>query len=141
MAFSTGLRVPWHPAPPACHKSRPNDRLHAFAASHLRRDSVVGGFAALRARRGLAGAVERHRPERRGDPQLMDRLDHDAQVVAKHLAECFVDLPNGALAPELPAELGLDHVVGGLDIRALVVVGEELIPLVGVEAPHPLPEG
>jgi CheY-like chemotaxis protein len=56
----------------------------------------------------------------------MLRLNHDAQVMTKHLAESFVDLRRHRLAAKPLTKLRLDHVKRRFDIAALVIVAQEL---------------
>ena len=50
-------------------------------------------------------------------------LNQHTQIVAEHLAEYLVELPNIALAPDGIAELRLDHTKGRFYIGALVIMG------------------
>jgi hypothetical protein len=79
-------------------------------------------------------------PECRLKPQLVYALDKHADVMAKHLAQNLIDLSNWSLGPDRTPELCLYHGEGGLDIRPLVVMLQESIPIEVVEVPHPVPQ-
>src|SRR5438093_4281955 len=79
------------------------------------------------------------RPKNRGDAQLVHLVDQDHEVMAQHLGQRLVDLGGLALAPERVAKLPLDHAERGLDVRSLVVVGQELVAAVHEIAEHLFP--
>jgi hypothetical protein len=56
------------------------------------------------------------------DTHLVKRLYENADVVAQHSAEAFVDLPRVTLASQRVAELALNHRVGAFYVRPLEVV-------------------
>ncbi len=60
--------------------------------------------------------------------------------MTKHFAQNLVDLSSRSLSPNRTAELSLYHREGGFDIRPLMVMLQEDIPVEVVEVPHPLPE-
>lgn len=70
----------------------------------------------------------------------MNCLDQYTQVVAEHLAEYLVELANIAFTPHGIPELRLNHAEGGLHIRPLVVVREELLPIVHEIVVHLCPD-
>ena len=61
--------------------------------------------------------------------------------MAQNLDQHFIDLGDGSLGPNGPAELGLNHREGGFHVAALMVVGQELRPIGVVVVVHPLPQG
>lgn len=79
-------------------------------------------------------------PEGRLKPKLVDALDKDTDVMAKHFAQDLVDLGGRGLSPNRTPELGFYHREGGLDIRPLVVMLQKGIPIEVVEVPHPVPQ-
>lgn len=58
-------------------------------------------------------------PERRLDPELVDGLDENAEVVRDDLAQYLVDLRGFGLRAKGAAELRLDYGEGKLDVRLL----------------------
>lgn len=69
----------------------------------------------------------------------MNLLNQNADVVAKHSCECFVDLPNGGLAPNGIAKLALHHREGGFHVRAAVIVAHIHVPTEHEVVIHPRP--
>src|ERR1051326_6278571 len=59
--------------------------------------------------------------------------------MTEHLTKRFIDHRNVRLAPQAIAELAFHHAKGGLDIGALVVVAQELIPPILEVMKHPFP--
>jgi hypothetical protein len=49
------------------------------------------------------------------DSQLVNRLNHDADIMAKHLAECFVDLRGQALTSQAGWDSGWNLEVDLID--------------------------
>ena len=62
--------------------------------------------------------------------QFMNGLDQHTQIMAEHLAQHFVELPDIALAPYRIAKLRLDHAEGRLNIGPLVVMGSKLLSII-----------
>ena len=60
--------------------------------------------------------------------------------MAKNLGENLVDLGGRSLSADAASKLGLNHVEGGLDIRPLMVVREELLAVIGEKLVHPTPQ-
>ena len=58
----------------------------------------------------------------RRDVQFMGRLDHNTEVMTKHLTQGFVNLRRERLAAESLTKLRLDHVKGRFDVGSLVIV-------------------
>ena len=52
----------------------------------------------------------------------MDRLNHDAEIMAQHLAQSLVDLRRECFTSESLTELRFNHVECGLDVGPFVVV-------------------
>src|SRR3990170_5056898 len=67
------------------------------------------------------------RPKSRVNPELVHLVDQHNEIMAEHLGERFVDLSRVALAPQRVAKLPLNHAERALDVRPLVVVGEEVL--------------
>ena len=59
------------------------------------------------------------------NPQFMYGLDQYTQIMAEHLTQYLIELPDIALAPHGISKLCLDHAKGCLDIRP-DTVGEPL---------------
>ena len=59
---------------------------------------------------------------RTGYLEFMDALNHDAQVMTKHLTQSLVNLRRERPASQLLAKLTLDQVERGFDVGSLVVV-------------------
>ena len=55
------------------------------------------------------------------NPQFMNRLNQHAEVMAEHLTEDLIELPDIAFTPYRIPKLGLDHTKGRLDVRPLVI--------------------
>ena len=70
----------------------------------------------------------------------MNRLNHDAQVVTEHLAQCLVDLRGQRLAAKSLPELRLDHVKRRFHVGPLVIMRQEFFAVVIVEFQHSGPE-
>ena len=70
----------------------------------------------------------------------MDGLNHHAEVVAKHLTQCFIDLRGQGLTSEPLTKLRLDHVERGFDVAALVVVLQKRRTMQTVEMKHTCPQ-
>ena len=79
-------------------------------------------------------------PECRLKPQFIYALDKDTDIVTKHFAQDLIDLSGGSLSPNRTPELCFNHGEGGFDIRPLVVVLQEGVPVEVVEVPHPVPQ-
>jgi hypothetical protein len=69
----------------------------------------------------------------RQDPKLVQRLDHQTNVVAKDLAQGFVYLCVVSLRPKLRSKFRLDHREGSLSVASFVVVLIEFILMVQIE--------
>jgi hypothetical protein len=61
--------------------------------------------------------------------RLVHRLNEAADVVTENLAVDLILHRGLGLAPDMPAELGLYHPDRGLDVRPLVVMLVELLPM------------
>src|SRR5262245_5607150 len=59
----------------------------------------------------------------------VDRLNAHTEMMAEHLAQYFMDLPNMALTAHRVPTLALDHRERGFHVGALVIMGEELLPI------------
>ena len=70
----------------------------------------------------------------------MDRLNHDAEVMTKHLTKCFVNLRGQSLTAKSLPKLRFDHVKRRFDVGPLVIVRQEFFPVVIVETEHPSPD-
>ena len=66
--------------------------------------------------------------------------NQDADIVTQDFHQYLVDLSGVRLGPDLIAELGLDHVEGGLDVAALMVVAFELGGVQGEHVIHLSPQ-
>ena len=65
------------------------------------------------------------RPKMRLNPQLIDRLNNDTDIVAQYLAQCFVVLCRPGLATKRAAELRLNHREGALPEKSKRVLDIE----------------
>src|SRR6185503_14789424 len=74
--------------------------------------------------------------ELRLNPKLKHTLNEAADVVAKNLAESFIRLRYVALATDARAELSLDHVERGFNVRPLVIRSQERIAVERIEVKH-----
>src|ERR1044071_6848210 len=70
----------------------------------------------------------------------MHRRDKTTDVMAQHLAQCFVYLCAASLAAERITELRLYHHKGRLRVRAFVIVSHESLIVVRKEVEHILPK-
>src|ERR1041384_7505091 len=79
-------------------------------------------------------------PKLRLEVQFKHGLNQDHDVMAQHLAECFIDLRRLGFASEAIAKLCLDHHERGFDVAAFVVVLHEPLLVVAIEKEHALKE-
>jgi len=70
----------------------------------------------------------------------VDALNHAAQIVTQHLAQCLVDLRRECSTSQALTKLTLDHVKRGFDVGPLVVVLQKLRAIERVKVAHPRPQ-
>src|ERR1035438_339943 len=85
------------------------------------------------------GASSAHSPESRLNLQFVNRMNESAEVMANHFAQNLVDLSGRGLRSDRSAELSFEHRESSFDVRPLVVVRRELLPVKLVEVKHPAP--
>src|SRR3990167_7071263 len=79
------------------------------------------------------------RPKHRIDPELVHLVDQHHEIVAEHLRQRLIDLGRLGLAAERVAKLSLDHAERALDVRPLVVVGDEFLAAIEEVTEHLAP--
>ena len=79
-------------------------------------------------------------PERRLNPQFVNRMHQNAEVVADDLAQNFVDLGDGSLRPDRCSELPLHHRKGGFHVGPFVIVRQKFSALELVKVKHLAPD-
>lgn len=70
------------------------------------------------------------------DTKLECGLNNAADVMAKHFAECFINLCCPTLASKIASKLRFDHAERAFDVRPLVIRSQELITIHAVVVIH-----
>src|SRR5260370_10037038 len=78
--------------------------------------------------------------EFRGDAEFIDGLNEAADVVAQHLRVDLILHSRLGLTADMTAELGLYHPDGGFNVRTLVIVLVEFLPVQVPEVEGVLPD-
>jgi hypothetical protein len=79
-------------------------------------------------------------PKSRLKPQFIDTLDKAVDIMTKYLAQDLVHLSDGGFSPNRSSKLGFYHTERGFDVRPLVVMKHEAIPVELIVAPHLIPQ-